>query len=506
MSYISNNASDDQLTVLLNKLYIKYSYIENIEKYTNKVLKNIRIYIDQFDGEQIDYNKLLEKMDSSLLKLLSEDFKNSEFALKITNSFIENNISVRNKYNENVNEFSKLIKFFSIVNYSPDFNFIVSLFNFNAKLSNLFNMIYKSRHILLKAYDLFDVFEDEYLSLFMEIYCNLNNLELCENDLLEENVKLNKLDHEPLGDEVRIYLNEIGKIPLLTPNEERNLATEIDLYNKKINEIDNNINNSNEKNTILELEKEKKKMQKKLKVATDKLAEANLRLVVSIAKRYTGRGVHLLDLIQAGNIGLIKSVEKYDVYKGFKFSTYATWWIRQSIQRELAYQGSSIHIPFRTADALNKINYIRKVYTMELGRMPTLQELSERANIPLEKMEDLLKIKRDSISLSTPITGSDDATLGDFIPSESNNEYNEVLNNMASENLIEIMLEALNQTEFEVLLYRFGLNNCNVRTLESIAKDRNLSRERIRQIEFRAIRKLQNPKYKRKLKGLLDGH
>jgi RNA polymerase primary sigma factor len=143
---------------------------------------------------------------------------------------------------------------------------------------------------------------------------------------------------------------------------------------------------------------------------------------------------------------------------------------------------------------------------MELGRMPTPQELSERANIPLGKMEDLLKIKRDSISLSAPITGSDDATLGDFIPSESNNEYDEILNNMASENLIEIMLEALNQVEFEVLLYRFGLNNCSVRTLESIAKDRNLSRERIRQIEFRAIRKLQNPKYKRKLKGLLDGH
>ncbi|MCB2288795.1 RNA polymerase sigma factor RpoD [Clostridium sp. CS001] len=274
-----------------------------------------------------------------------------------------------------------------------------------------------------------------------------------------------------IDDPVRMYLKEIGKVPLLSSAEEIELAKR------------------NEEGDI---------------VAKKKLAEANLRLVVSIAKRYVGRGMLFLDLIQEGNLGLIKAVEKYDYRKGFKFSTYATWWIRQAITRAIADQARTIRIPVHMVETINKLIRVSRQLLQELGREPQPDEVAERMEMPVAKVREIMKIAQEPVSLETPIGEEEDSHLGDFIPDDDALAPAEAAAfTMLKEQLINV-LDTLTPREEKVLRLRFGLDDGRARTLEEVGKEFNVTRERIRQIEAKALRKLRHPSRSKKLKDYLD--
>lgn len=278
-------------------------------------------------------------------------------------------------------------------------------------------------------------------------------------------------DNAAMDDPVKVYLKEIGRVPLLTPEEEIELAIRIS-----------------------EDDQEAKK----------RLAEANLRLVVSIAKRYVGRGMQFLDLIQEGNLGLIKAVDKFDYTKGFKFSTYATWWIRQAITRAIADQARTIRIPVHMVETINKLVRIERQLVQELGREPTNEEISEHMGIEVDKVNEIRKIAQEPVSLETPIGEEDDSHLGDFIEDETAIAPDEAANfSMLKEQLNQV-LSTLSEREKKVLELRFGLNDGTPRTLEEVGKEFEVTRERIRQIEAKALRKLKHPSRSQKLKDFLE--
>ena len=274
-----------------------------------------------------------------------------------------------------------------------------------------------------------------------------------------------------IDDPVRMYLKEIGKVPLLTADEEVDLA-------KRMGEGD--------------------------EAAKRKLVEANLRLVVSIAKRYVGRGMLFLDLIQEGNLGLIKAVEKFDYTKGFKFSTYATWWIRQAITRAIADQARTIRIPVHMVETINKLIRVSRQLLQEYGREPLPEEIGEEMDIPVEKVREIMKIAQEPVSLETPIGEEEDSHLGDFIPDEEAQAPAEAAAfTLLKEQLLDV-LDTLTSREEKVLRLRFGLDDGRARTLEEVGKEFNVTRERIRQIEAKALRKLRHPSRSKKLKDYLD--
>jgi len=292
----------------------------------------------------------------------------------------------------------------------------------------------------------------------------------------EEEVELDKIDLSvPEGvsieDPVRMYLKEIGKVPLLSAEEEIELA-------KKMEQGDEN--------------------------AKKRLAEANLRLVVSIAKRYVGRGMLFLDLIQEGNLGLIKAVEKFDYRKGYKFSTYATWWIRQAITRAIADQARTIRIPVHMVETINKLIRVSRQLLQELGREPTPEEIAEEMDMPVDRVREILKISQEPVSLETPIGEEEDSHLGDFIQDDNVPvPADAAAFTLLKEQLVEV-LGTLTEREQKVLRLRFGLDDGRARTLEEVGKEFNVTRERIRQIEAKALRKLRHPSRSRKLKDYLD--
>jgi RNA polymerase primary sigma factor len=274
-----------------------------------------------------------------------------------------------------------------------------------------------------------------------------------------------------IDDPVRMYLKEIGKVPLLTGEEEIALA---------------------------------KRMEAGDEIAKQRLAEANLRLVVSIAKRYVGRGMLFLDLIQEGNLGLIKAVEKFDYNKGFKFSTYATWWIRQAITRAIADQARTIRIPVHMVETINKLIRVSRQLLQELGRDPVPEEIAEELDMPVDKVREILKISQEPVSLETPIGEEEDSHLGDFIQDDNVPVPAEAAAfTLLKEQLVEV-LDTLTEREQKVLRLRFGLDDGRARTLEEVGKEFNVTRERIRQIEAKALRKLRHPSRSRKLKDYLE--
>ena len=273
-----------------------------------------------------------------------------------------------------------------------------------------------------------------------------------------------------INDPVRMYLKEIGQIKLLTMDEELDLAERIQNGDEQAKNI---------------------------------LAEANLRLVVSIAKRYVGRGMLFLDLIQEGNIGLMKSVEKFDVSKGYKFSTYATWWIRQAITRAIADQARTIRVPVHMVETINKLARIQRQLTLELNREPTEEELAKKMNVSVEKIREIYKISQEPVSLETPIGEEDDSHLGDFIKDERNLSPEEYATNEMLKDEIAEVLETLTEREEKVIRLRFGLEDGKSRTLEEVGQLFGVTRERIRQIEAKALRKLRHPSRSRKLKDYM---
>ena len=290
----------------------------------------------------------------------------------------------------------------------------------------------------------------------------------------EENLILN--DEEitkdvNINDPVRMYLKEIGRIPLLTPEEELALSDRIN-------------NNDEDAKRIL--------------------AESNLRLVVSIAKRYVGRGLLFLDLIQEGNIGLMKAVDKFDSNRGYKFSTYATWWIRQAITRALADQARTIRVPVHMVETINKMVRVQRQLTLELNREPSEEEIAKKMNVSVDKVREVIKISQDPVSLETPIGEEDDSHLGDFIKDESSLSPEEYTENEILKEEIDDVLQSLQPREQEVLRLRFGLKDGTCHTLEEVGKKFNVTRERIRQIEAKALRKLRHPSRAKKLKDFME--
>ena len=322
------------------------------------------------------------------------------------------------------------------------------------------------------------------------------------SDIEEELVDPNTLvDSFSLDDPVRMYLKEIGKVPLLTPDEEIELAQRMSDGNMAKEQLESL---ENESDLPPEQLAELKSMLKKGESAKQKLAEANLRLVVSIAKRYVGRGMLFLDLIQEGNLGLIKAVEKFDYTKGYKFSTYATWWIRQAITRAIADQARTIRIPVHMVETINKVIRVSRQLLQELGHDPSPEEIAEEMSMPVDKVREILKIAQEPVSLETPIGEEEDSHLGDFIPDEGASEPSEAASfTLLKEQLVEV-LGTLTPREEKVLKLRFGIEDGRTRTLEEVGREFNVTRERIRQIEAKALRKLRHPSRSKKLKDFLN--
>ena len=367
---------------------------------------------------------------------------------------------------------------------------------FSEKLVELLELAKKKKNVL-EYQEISDFFKDQPLEVeqmekvydFLEA-SGVDVLRISGNDdslMLDDDADLDKLDDEeeieldkidlsvPEGvsieDPVRMYLKEIGKVSLLTADEEIELA---------------------------------KRMEQGDEEAKKRLAEANLRLVVSIAKRYVGRGMLFLDLIQEGNLGLIKAVEKFDYRKGYKFSTYATWWIRQAITRAIADQARTIRIPVHMVETINKLIRVSRQLLQELGREPTPEEIAEEMDINVERVREILKISQEPVSLETPIGEEEDSHLGDFIQDDNVPvPADAAAFTLLKEQLIEV-LGTLTEREQKVLRLRFGLDDGRARTLEEVGKEFNVTRERIRQIEAKALRKLRHPSRSRKLKDYLD--
>ena len=350
-----------------------------------------------------------------------------------------------------------------------------------------------------------DTAGDDYLP---ELVDEVPPLEEIEDIPEEEIVDPNTLvDSFGIDDPVRMYLKEIGKVNLLTPDEEVRLAQDMgagDAAKERMEEIERAKKKGEEVLLTPEEEKELKRAIKRGEAAKQRLAEANLRLVVSIAKRYVGRGMLFLDLIQEGNLGLIKAVEKFDYTKGYKFSTYATWWIRQAITRAIADQARTIRIPVHMVETINKVIRVSRQLLQELGHDPSPEEISEEMNMPVDKVREILKIAQEPVSLETPIGEEEDSHLGDFIPDEDASEPSEAASyTLLKEQLIDV-LDTLTPREEKVLKLRFGLEDGRTRTLEEVGKEFNVTRERIRQIEAKALRKLRHPSRSKKLKDFLN--
>ena len=314
---------------------------------------------------------------------------------------------------------------------------------------------------------LYDVLESEKIEVVEDMDKELEDIEVSKEELEDLSVP----EEISIDDHVKMYLKEIGRVNLLSAEEEMDLA---------------------------------ERMSKGDEEAKKKLAEANLRLVVSIAKRYVGRGMMFLDLIQEGNLGLIRAVDKFDYTKGYKFSTYATWWIRQAITRAIADQARTIRIPVHMVETINKLVRVSRQLVQELGREPTPDELAKGLNMSVEKVREISKISQEPVSLETPISEEEDSHLGDFIPDDDALAPSEAASYVLLKEQLVDVLQTLTPREAKVLKLRFGLIDGRQRTLEEVGKEFNVTRERIRQIEAKALRKLRHPSRSKKLKDFLD--
>ncbi len=342
---------------------------------------------------------------------------------------------------------------------------------------------------------LYDKFEKEGIELVEDLDKELEEIEVSKEELEDLSVP----EGINIDDHVKMYLKEIGKVNLLTAEEELSLAKRMadgEEAKERIEELGDEISDEDSERLNFLIDDGEK--------AKKSLAEANLRLVVSIAKRYVGRGMLFLDLIQEGNLGLIKAVDKFDYTKGYKFSTYATWWIRQAITRAIADQARTIRIPVHMVETINKLVRVSRQLVQELGREPTPEELAKELNMPVEKVREISKISQEPVSLETPIGEEEDSHLGDFIPDDDAPAPSEAASFVLLKEQLGAVLKTLTPREAKVLRLRFGLDDGRARTLEEVGKEFEVTRERIRQIEAKALRKLRHPSRSKKLKDFLD--
>lgn len=400
--------------------------------------------------------------------------------------------------------------------------------NFQQKLIEILELGKKKKN-MLEYQEIADFFKDlnldpekfemviDYLEQNGIDVLKISNDDDVDDDIIlddEDEVEVEKIDLSvPEGvsveDPVRMYLKEIGKVPLLSADEEIELAQNMEdgaVATEKINVLKGRLDGASEEEKA-EIKQEIKTLQRDVDKGADakkRLAEANLRLVVSIAKRYVGRGMLFLDLIQEGNLGLIKAVEKFDYKKGYKFSTYATWWIRQAITRAIADQARTIRIPVHMVETINKLIRVSRQLLQEFGREPSPEEIAKEMNMPVERVREILKISQEPVSLETPIGEEEDSHLGDFIKDDNVPVPADAAAFTLLKEQLEEVLGTLTEREQKVLTLRFGLEDGRARTLEEVGKEFNVTRERIRQIEAKALRKLRHPSRSRKLKDYLE--
>lgn len=400
--------------------------------------------------------------------------------------------------------------------------------NFQQKLIEILELGKKKKN-MLEYQEIADFFKDlnldpekfemviDYLEQNGIDVLKISNDDDVDDDIIlddEDEVEVEKIDLSvPEGvsveDPVRMYLKEIGKVPLLSADEEIELAQNMEdgaVATEKINVLKGRLDGASEEEKA-EIKEEIKTLQRDVDKGADakkRLAEANLRLVVSIAKRYVGKGMLFLDLIQEGNLGLIKAVEKFDYKKGYKFSTYATWWIRQAITRAIADQARTIRIPVHMVETINKLIRVSRQLLQELGREPSPEEIAKEMNMPVERVREILKISQEPVSLETPIGEEEDSHLGDFIKDDNVPVPADAAAFTLLKEQLEEVLGTLTEREQKVLTLRFGLEDGRARTLEEVGKEFNVTRERIRQIEAKALRKLRHPSRSRKLKDYLE--
>lgn len=400
--------------------------------------------------------------------------------------------------------------------------------NFQQKLIEILELGKKKKN-MLEYQEIADFFKDlnldpekfemviDYLEQNGIDVLKISNDDDVDDDIIlddEDEVEVEKIDLSvPEGvsveDPVRMYLKEIGKVPLLSADEEIELAQNMEdgaVATEKINVLKGRLDGASEEEKA-EIKQEIKTLQRDVDKGADakkRIAEANLRLVVSIAKRYVGRGMLFLDLIQEGNLGLIKAVEKFDYKKGYKFSTYATWWIRQAITRAIADQARTIRIPVHMVETINKLIRVSRQLLQELGREPSPEEIAKEMNMPVERVREILKISQEPVSLETPIGEEEDSHLGDFIKDDNVPVPADAAAFTLLKEQLEEVLGTLTEREQKVLTLRFGLEDGRARTLEEVGKEFNVTRERIRQIEAKALRKLRHPSRSRKLKDYLE--
>ncbi len=400
--------------------------------------------------------------------------------------------------------------------------------NFQQKLIEILELGKKKKN-MLEYQEIADFFKDlnldpekfemviDYLEQNGIDVLKISNDDDVDDDIIldeEDEVEVEKIDLSvPEGvsveDPVRMYLKEIGKVPLLSADEEIELAQNMEdgaVAIEKINVLKGRLDGASEEEKA-EIKEEIKTLQRDVDKGADakkRLAEANLRLVVSIAKRYVGRGMLFLDLIQEGNLGLIKAVEKFDYKKGYKFSTYATWWIRQAITRAIADQARTIRIPVHMVETINKLIRVSRQLLQELGREPSPEEIAKEMSMPVDRVREILKISQEPVSLETPIGEEEDSHLGDFIKDDNVPVPADAAAFTLLKEQLEEVLGTLTEREQKVLTLRFGLEDGRARTLEEVGKEFNVTRERIRQIEAKALRKLRHPSRSRKLKDYLE--
>lgn len=412
----------------------------------------------------------------------AEVVETAEMKAKFQQKLIE--LLALGKKKKNILEYQEISDFFKDMNLDPE------------KLELVLDYLEHNGIDVLKISDDDDDVDDDIL--------------LDEEDEVEvDKIDLSVPDGVSVEDPVRMYLKEIGKVPLLSADEEIELAQKMEdgaVAAEKISILKGRMDNATDEEKA-DLKDEIKKLQKEVDFGADakkRLAEANLRLVVSIAKRYVGRGMLFLDLIQEGNLGLIKAVEKFDYKKGYKFSTYATWWIRQAITRAIADQARTIRIPVHMVETINKLIRVSRQLLQELGREPSPEEIAAEMNMPVERVREILKISQEPVSLETPIGEEEDSHLGDFIKDDNVPVPADAAASTLLKEQLEEVLGTLTEREQKVLTLRFGLEDGRARTLEEVGKEFNVTRERIRQIEAKALRKLRHPSRSRKLKDYLE--
>ena len=437
-------------STFLNELYNKYKFLKISEKdFLDIIEKDLKNFKNVLDVKMDD--KIIKKcMYNSINKYVEKKLEEKRY--DIICNWIDMYIKVNQ---EELSAFYHLVKFFEKYNFEPSVDCVKYLLNTNQKLNSIMNKIVEKHGSEIEEGQSENILNDLNLLLFVETYCATNGFDNDENDS-EKNSIENSLVYN--DDIVRSYLMEIGSCPLLSAEEE------IELFEK--------VAQGDEK-------------------ARKKAIECNTRLVVSIAKRYLGRGLEFLDLIQNGNLGLMKAVDVYDVSKGFKFSTYATWWIRQSITRALADQSRTIRIPVHMAELINKYTRIKYNLEVELNRVPTDEEIAEKMEIPVEKVKEIVKYSIEPVSIYTPIGEDEESTLEEFIPSSGDTIEDEFTLNVSSE-IIKNLIDSAQLTEREkvILLARFGFYGGKEFTLEEVGQSLGLTRERVRQLQERALNKI----------------